>query len=169
MLGRFLPAKHPRSEHAQCSLRGIQLPEFRTRFHRKPSTESWSLAASESALGVAGGITTALRASQCKTCVYNMLEGRGQSGGCWASLPCGTEKTSSFARRTAEGGCPHISGPGSSRHDLGEKRRACKHGLASDASTQDLLRIGGRNYLVDLQNIPRSQAGDIVVSREGSV
>jgi hypothetical protein len=30
-----LPAKHPASEHAQCSLRGNQLPEFRTRFHRK--------------------------------------------------------------------------------------------------------------------------------------
>jgi len=30
-----LPAKHPASEHAQRSLRGNQLPEFRTRFHRK--------------------------------------------------------------------------------------------------------------------------------------
>jgi hypothetical protein len=49
-----LPAQRPLSEHAQCSLRGIQLPEFRTRFHRKPSTESWSLAASEFAPGQAG-------------------------------------------------------------------------------------------------------------------
>jgi len=86
VLRHYLPAKYPRSEHAQCSTRGIQLPEFRTRFHRKPSTESWSLAASELALGLAGGIPSALRASECKTCVYNMLEGKGQSGGVAGSV-----------------------------------------------------------------------------------
>jgi hypothetical protein len=57
------------------------LPEFRTRFHRKPSTESWSLAASELALELAGGLTSVLRASQCKTGIYNMLGGKGQTGG----------------------------------------------------------------------------------------
>ena len=161
MPGHFLPANHPRSEHAQCSLRGIQLPEFRTRFHRKPSTGVGVWPRRNLRLGWQE-IKTTVRASQCKTCVYNMLGGKGQSGGV-------AEKTSSFARRTAEGGCPHISGPGSSRHHLGEKRRARNHGLASDVYTHDLLRIGGRNYVVDLQDIPGSQAGDVVVSREGGV
>lgn len=61
------------------SLRARPVPEtiaeIRTRFHRKPTTECWSLAASDSAPVPPGTIKTLLQTYECKTGIYNMLAG----------------------------------------------------------------------------------------------
>ncbi len=82
-LGFRLPNEHPMiqqpCEHAQCSIRGIHPPEFRTRFHRKPENGVLELGR----VGVCNRhpekYKTQLQTYKCKTGIYNMLEGKGQS------------------------------------------------------------------------------------------
>src|ERR1700720_176888 len=52
-------------------------PEFRTRFHRKPTKECWSLAASGFAPERVRD-RTVLTTQECKTGIYSMLQPRGQ-------------------------------------------------------------------------------------------
>jgi hypothetical protein len=70
-----LPTKYPVFEHILCGIRELQSPEFRTRFHRKTSTECWSLAASEFTPGPVRENRTLLREVECKTGIYNILQG----------------------------------------------------------------------------------------------
>jgi hypothetical protein len=76
------PAKHPAFEHAQCSIREFQLPEFRTRFHRKTSTECWSLAASDFAPGPDGTLESCSEQSSAKRAFITCCIDEGQSHVC---------------------------------------------------------------------------------------
>jgi hypothetical protein len=81
-----LPTKYPVFEHILCGIRELQSPEFRTRFHRKTSTECWSLAASEFTPGLVGEIRALLQTVECKTGIYNILQGQGSITRLWRGL-----------------------------------------------------------------------------------
>src|SRR5580658_945213 len=97
-----LPGRRPKFEHVQ----GTSSPEFRTRFHRKTSNGSLELGRVGFAPGWLEGNRTRLRASQCKTGIYNMLGGKGQSGGSGPACRAGRKK-----RRASLDGQPRAAVP----------------------------------------------------------
>jgi hypothetical protein len=78
VLRHCLPAKDSRSSTPSATYGNLSCRNSEHASTAKPTTECWSLAASELALGPAGDTTTELRTNKCKSGIYNMLQEKGQ-------------------------------------------------------------------------------------------
>src|SRR5258706_4997701 len=87
-LGTAFRRSIPRPSTPSAAYEGISCRNSEHASTAKPTTECWSLAASDLAPGLAGEIKTLLPACECKTGIYNTLQGQGSIGtdkGWWAT------------------------------------------------------------------------------------
>ena len=95
MFRHCLPAKYSPFRARPVRHTGISRRNSEHASTAKPTTECWSLAASDFVPGTIGGSKTPLRTYECKTGIYNMLEGKGQlhRSGVRLRLPLATKKS----------------------------------------------------------------------------
>src|SRR5258706_10422096 len=79
-LGTAFRRSIPRPSTPSAAYEGISCRNSERASTAKPTTECWSLAASDLAPGLAGESKTLLPACECKTGIYNTLQGQGSIG-----------------------------------------------------------------------------------------